>query len=465
MRKIHLILPAISFAACTAQGGTADKLPPVKPAGESPRPNIVFILADDMGIGDVGCYGQKIIRTPNIDGLAASGLKFSHHYSGSTVSAPSRCALVTGKDTGHGYVRGNLRVNGGDNPLPEGETTVAHILKSKGYATGCVGKWGLGGPGTSGAPGKMGFDYFFGYLDQAKAHRYYPDYLYENEKQVWLNGEVYSHFLIMDRGLDFIRANADRPFFAYFAITPPHADLDYPDISAYEDLQEPPGKDPSSSGSFKYTPKPHATYASMVAEIDKNVGAILDLLKQKGILENTIVIFSSDNGVHKVGGHEPDFFDSNGPFRGYKRDLYEGGVRAPFIVSWKNTIAPGQQTGHISAFWDFLPTVCDLVGATAPADINGISYAPTLLGKGKQGVHDHIYFEFYEAGGRQSILVNGWKFIRLNISNPKQYKEELYYLPDDTGEENNLITTYPAKAAELNELAQKSRTPSALYNW
>lgn len=307
-------------------------------AVEKNQPNIIFFLADDMGIGDAGCYGQKIIKTPNIDALASSGVQFMQHYSGSTVSAPSRCALMTGKHTGQAAIRGNgssvVRNEDADLSLPLEEITVAEILKEKGYATACVGKWGLGGPQSNGSPVNQGFDYFFGYLSQGAAHRYYPEFLYENESKYPLNGQ-YSHTVIMQKGLEFIEKNVTKPFFAYFAVTPPHADLDIPDLGIYNNkFPETPHINNSTKG-YKTQLQPKAAYAAMVSELDRNVGQIIELLKKKGIYENTIIIFSSDNGVHKVGGNDPDFFDSNGPFRGYKRDLYEGGIRAPFIVSWK----------------------------------------------------------------------------------------------------------------------------------
>ena len=434
------------------------------------NPNIVFVLADDMGIGDLGCYGQKKIKTPNIDQLAEKGLLFTNHYSGSTVSAPSRCCLLTGKHTGHAYIRGNKGIKSEegffDLHLPEEEVTVAEVLKEKGYATMCVGKWGLGGPHTTGSPVRKGFDYFFGYLSQGAAHRYYPEYLYENEDKVMLNKKVYSHFLIMEKGLNFIRENAHHPFFAYFAITPPHADLDYPDLGQYEDaFPETPFINNKQKG-FKTQMKPKAAYASMVSEIDKNVGQIIRLLKEKGIWENTIFIFSSDNGVHCVGGHEPDFFDSNGPYRGYKRDLYEGGVRAPFIVNWPKMIKEKKTVEHITAFWDFLPTVTELVGAEKVKGIDGISYLPLLIGNGDVARnHEYIYYEFYEQGGKQSILKDGWKLVRLNMSKPGELQEELYYLPDDVGEEKNLIRQNSQKADELRKLAMKARTESEYFKW
>lgn len=428
-------------------------------------PNIVFILADDLGIGDLGCYGQERIKTPVIDSLASRGLKFIHHYSGSTVSAPSRCALMTGKDTGHCYIRGNLGLDGFDVPLRTCDLTVAEILKSKGYATACVGKWGLGGPGTTGSPVNRGYDYFCGYLSQAAAHRYYPEYLYENEEKLMLYGEKYSHFVIMDKGLDFIRRNADRPFFVYFAITPPHADLDYPDIRAYEGAFEEP-IERGNIGNFKYNPSPRATYASMVSEIDRSVGRIINELKEQGVLDSTIVIFASDNGVHNVGGHDPDYFRSHGIFRGFKRDLYEGGVRVPLVINWNTVITQPRDVSHISAFWDFLPTVCDIIGVQKPNDIQGISYLPTILGDDQsQKEHPFIYFEFYERGGAQSILKDGWKLIRLNMDHPDMIVEELYNLDEDISETHNVIEENRGIADALRALAESHRSESDLFGW
>lgn len=444
---------------------------PVQAYAQESKPNIIFILADDMGIGDLGCYGQDMIMTPNIDALAESSLLFTNHYSGSTVSAPSRCCLMTGKHTGHSYVRGNKGTQTAhgsfDLNIPEEEITVAEILKEQGYATACVGKWGLGGPHTSGSPIRQGFDYFFGYLSQGAAHRYYPEYLYENEDKVYLYGEAYSHFKIMEKGLEFISDNAHKPFFAYFAVTPPHADLDYPDLSAYEDsFPEKPYINKNKNGKgYKSQMKPKAAYAAMVSEVDNNVGQIVSLLKEKGIWENTIVIFSSDNGVHLVGGHDPDFFDSNGPFRGYKRDLYDGGIRTPFIVSWPAVITEKRETSHISAFWDFLPTICEISGAPVPDGTDGISYLPTLKDEGKQRKHKHLYYEFYEKGGKQAVIRKGWKLVRLNMSDPQKFTEELYNLSDDPAEEKNIIESHPRKAARLRRIADSSRTESQHFKW
>lgn len=442
-------------------------------AAKNTQPNIVFVLADDMGIGDAGCYGQKKIKTPNIDALAKSGIQFMQHYSGSTVSAPSRCALLTGKHTGHAAIRGNGASvvkgedEGADMSLPVEEVTVAEVLKEKGYATACVGKWGLGGAKTNGSPANQGFDYFFGYLSQGAAHRYYPEFLYENETKYPLHGE-YSHYVIMQKGLDFIDKNADKPFFVYFAVTPPHADLDIPDLGQYDNaFPEKPHINNNPSKGYKTQMQPKAAYAAMVSEVDNNVGQIIKLLKKKGVYENTIIIFSSDNGVHQVGGNDPEFFDSNGPFRGYKRDLYEGGVRAPFIVSWKEKITTPRFSYHVSTFWDFLPTVCDIVGAKVPAGVDGISYLPELLNDEKsQAKHDYIYYEFFEQGGKQSILgADGWKLIRLQVSNPKKMVEELYNIQSDPAEWVNVIEQYPDIAASLRKKMDTQRTENAYFEF
>lgn len=460
MRKRIVVLPLI--VALTIEGNAQEK--------ENRGPNVIFILADDMGIGDLGCYGQQKIKTPNIDAMAANGLLFENQYSGSTVSAPSRGCLMTGKHTGHSYIRGNKGVQSEqgsfDLHLPESETTVAEILKEKGYATMCVGKWGLGGPGTTGSPVNKGFDYFFGYLSQGAAHRYYPDYLYENEKKVPLDGKVYSHFAIMEKGLNFIRTHKETPFFAYFAITPPHADLDYPDLSQYEGaFKETPFVNDKGKG-FKTQLKPRAAYASMVSEVDRNVGQIVALIEELGLKENTLVIFSSDNGVHNVGGHDPEYFNSNGPYRGYKRDLYEGGIHVPFVAYWPSVITKPRVTKHMATFWDFLPTVCDLIGAQTPEGIDGISFLPVLEEReSMQRKHDYLYYEFYEQGGKQTIIKDGWKLIRLHMDTSDKLVEELYFIKEDIGEASDLMRSHPEKAEELRKLISTARTESEWFSW
>ena len=461
-----IVLPTTSFTNTILAQNVNDVNP------SDMLPNIVFFMADDMGIGDLGCYGSTLIETPNIDSLCNSSLQFTHHYSGSTVSAPSRCCLMTGKHTGHSYIRANksVMIDDGkyDLPIPDEEYTVAEMLKDKGYATMCVGKWGLGGPGTSGSPLNQGFDYFFGYLSQWAAHRYYPGYLFENENKVLLDGKQYSHAMIIEKGLKFIDQNSDKPFFAYFAVTPPHADLDIPDISNYENkFEETPFVNPKFPKlGFKDQKAPKATYAAMVSELDKNVGQILELLEKKGIRENTIFIFTSDNGVHLVGGHDPEFFNSNGPFRGYKRDLYEGGVRTPFILSWPAVIKEKRTTDHISAFWDFLPTIADITGADRGPSTDGISYLHTLLGQeSKQKQHEYIYYEYYEKVIKQSILKDGWKLVVYNAADPAARIEELYYLPNDIGETTDIAEYHPEKVMELIQLMHSARTQSNVFKW
>lgn len=435
-------------------------------------PNVIYILADDLGIGDLGCYGQKIIRTPGIDNLAANGMRFTQHYSGSTVSAPSRCVLLTGKHTGHAYIRGNKgsRNNADgidyDLSLAKNEVTVAEIFKEKQYQTACIGKWGLGGPNSQGHPNNQGFDYFFGYLGQGLAHKYYPKQLYENNTAVQLDGKVYSHDLIMEKALDFVNKNASKPFFLYLTPTIPHAELIVPEgeLMGYDGMF-PEKPFVQKSGSYCSQPKPRATFAAMVSRLDRDVQRIVDLLEEKGIANNTLIIFTSDNGTHKEGGHDPEFFDSNGPFRGYKRDLYEGGIRTPHIAYWPGVIPKASVSYHISAFWDFLPTMAELIGVKTPKGVDGISYLPALTGKGEQKQHSSLYFEFHEQGGRQSIMKDGWKLIRLNVSTPDKSTLELYNYFEDPGEMANVATQYPEKVKELKALMDKQRIADPNWNF
>ena len=442
---------------------------------QNQRPNLIYIMADDLGIGDLGCYGQQLIKTPGIDALAESGLIFNNHYSGSTVSAPSRCVLMTGKHTGHSYIRGNkgfpapsLKTHF-DYPLADGEVTVAEIFKKAGYETACIGKWGLGGPETEGHPNNQGFDVFFGYLGQGRAHRYYPDYLWDNQERVMLDKKVYSHDLIMDKALEFIENNADEPFFLYLTPTIPHADLVVPEgeLGEYDGMfEETPYVNRNKDGKgYRSEPKPRATFAAMVSRLDRDVSRVMKLLEEKGIADNTIVIFTSDNGTHVEGGHDPNFFDSNSIYRGTKRDLYDGGIHTPFVVSWPAVIAPGSETDHVSAFWDFLPTICDLIGEKKPKGIDGISYLPTLTGKGRQHKHDYLYYEFHERGGRKAVLKDGWKLIQLNVNEPEKTRFELYNINIDPSEQNNVIDANPKMAAKLMKIMEKSRTENPNWNF
>ncbi|MEG1934695.1 MAG: arylsulfatase, partial [Rikenellaceae bacterium] len=394
------------------------------------------------------------------------GMIFTSHYSGSTVSAPSRCVLMTGKHTGHASIRGNLGIelpNGEryDSSVEDKEVTVAEVIKDKGYTSACIGKWGLGAPESEGHPLNQGFDYFFGYLGQANAHRYYPSFLWENNKKVNLDKKVYTHDLIMNKALDFIKTNSDKPFFLYLTPTIPHADLIVPqgERGIYEDMFE---ETPYKGGGYAADPKPKATFAAMISRLDRDVQRVMDLLKEKGIDDNTIVVFTSDNGTHREGGHT-DFFNSSAGYRGIKRDLYEGGVRTPYIVYWKNVITAGSYSNHVSAFWDFLPTVCDITKSAVPYGVDGISFLPTLTGKGEQKEHGYLYFEFHEQGGKQSVLKDGWKLIRLNVKNPSKMRYELYDLSQDQMERRNLAVEFPDKVAELIKIMDSARTENTRF--
>lgn len=446
---LSAVVPTITMAQ------TAEKLP-----------NIIYIMADDLGMGDLGCYGQRYIKTPGIDSLAKQGMIFTSHYSGSTVSAPSRCVLMTGKHTGHASIRGNLGIefpNGEkyDSSIESQEVTIAEAIKDKGYTSACVGKWGLGAPDSEGHPLNQGFDYFFGYLGQANAHRYYPPFLWENNTKVNLDKKVYTHDLIMNKALEFIKTNSDKPFFLYLTPTIPHADLIVPqgERGEYENMFE---EKPFPGGGYAANPKPKATFAAMVSRLDRDVQRVMNLLKEKGIDNNTIVIFTSDNGTHREGGHT-DFFNSSASYRGIKRDLYEGGVRTPYIVYWKDKIKAGTYSNHVSAFWDFLPTVCDITKSPVPAGVDGVSFLPTLTGKGEQKQHGYLYFEFHEMGGKQSVLKEGWKLIRLNAKNRDKMRYELYDLSQDQMERRNLVNIYPDKVAELSKIMDNARTENPRF--
>lgn len=418
------------------------------------KPNIVWIMADDLGYGDLGCYGGTAIATPNLDGLASGGLRFRQAYAGSTVCAPSRCAFMTGLHSGHGHIRGNTFTRPeGQQPLPEGTPTLGRLLKEAGYATGAFGKWALGGPGSSGEPAKQGFDVFFGYLCQNLAHEYYPTMLRRNSDAVALDGKTYSHDLIFNEALAFIRQRRDRPFFAYIPVTLPHGKLDVPDATAYAD---------------RPWPQPVKNYAAMVSRLDRDVGRLLQLLRDLRLEENTLVFFASDNGAEiyyfrKTGGSPdlvPDYIRhlrSSGPLRGFKRDLYEGGIRVPLIVRWPGRIQPGV-TDHVCAFWDALPTLADLTGHSVPDHVDGISFAPTLLG-GKQRKHDHLYWEFHEGGFAQAVRFRDWKAVRRGPAEAI----ELYDLQHDLGERLDLATRHPDLVGEAARLMRTCRTGSPLF--
>ena len=422
-------------------------------------PNLIFILADDLGWGDLGCYGQRRIRTPNIDRLAREGARFTQVYAGSTVCAPSRSVLMTGQHAGHTRIRGNARY-----PLQPDDVTVAEVLRERGYRTALVGKWGLGEPGTTGTPNRQGFDYFFGYLNQRHAHNYYPTYLWRNEERVPLRNTVpnedaegsgiaeerldYSHDLIAEEALGFVRASRDAPFFLCLALTIPHANneagdngMEVPDLEGYETEDWPPAQ---------------RARAAMISRMDRDVGRVLDLLAELGIAGRTVVFFSSDNGPHEEGGSDAEFHDSNGPLRGVKRDLYEGGIRVPMLVRWPGRVPAGVVSDVIWTFADFLPTAAELAGAASPPGIDGSSVAPTLLGRPQDLSARFHYWEFHERGFQQAARWGPWKAVRRALGGPL----ELYHLTADAGEQYDLSGYYPEVVSRFESYLATARTDS-----
>ncbi|MHC4118485.1 MAG: arylsulfatase [Planctomycetota bacterium] len=447
-------------------------------ADGSRRPNIVYIVADDLGYGDLGCYGQKDIRTPNLDRMAREGMIFTQHYSGSTVCAPSRSSLMTGLHTGHTPVRGNKEYQPeGQHPLPADSVTVAEVLKKAGYATGAFGKWGLGYPGSEGDPNNQGFDEFYGYNCQRYAHNYYPYFLRHNDKKVELPGnegkktEQYGPDLIQEQTLKFIEANKDGPFFLFVPHVIPHAELLVPEDDILESYR---GKFPEKPykgiddgpkykiGGYGSVETPRANFAAMVTRLDLHVGQILDKLRELGLDKKTLVMFTSDNGPHGEGGANPRYFNSSGGLRGMKRDLYEGGIRVPMIARWPGKIKAGSRSEHVSAFWDVMPTLGEIAGVDVPGDIDGISFAPTLLGK-PQKQHDYLYWEFHEQGGRQAVRKGKWKAVRLQVKRDPNGPLELYDLEADPQEKNNIASQHPDIVGKMERIMKEAHTDSDVF--
>jgi arylsulfatase A-like enzyme len=435
------------------------------PAAGAEKPNIVYIMADDLGYGDLGCYGQKRIKTPNLDRMAAEGIRFTDHYAGNTVCAPSRCVLMTGLHTGHAYIRGNGEVKPmGQQPLPAGTVTVARLLQDAGYTTALVGKWGLGGPDSTGIPNRQGFDYFFGYLCQRHAHNYYPEFLFRNSDRVPLVGNrvaqpredgagvavqraVYSHDECAKEALAFVDRQKDGPFFLYLALTLPHANNE-----AGNRGMEVPSLDPYADTDW---PEPQKGHAAMITRMDRDIGRLLAKIKSLGLDEKTLVLFTSDNGPHREGGNDPDFNDSNGPLRGIKRDLYEGGIRIPMIARWPGKVAPGSVTDHASAFWDFLPTACEVAGIEPPANIDGISYLPAILGQ-NQKPHPYLYWEFK---AQRAVRMGHWKAVQKSRSDAI----ELYDLATDLGETQDVAQSNPKIVRQIETIFEQSHVESPLF--
>ena len=470
-RFIPLIILLLAYA-CNKQKKTEEK-------EALPLPNIVYILADDLGYGDLSFTGQKKFVTPNIDKLAQGGMFFTQHYSGSTVCAPSRSTLMTGLHTGHTPIRGNKEIKPeGQWPLPVGTETLPKLLKQKGYTTGAFGKWGLGYPGSEGDPLNQGFDRFYGYNCQRLGHNYYPYYLWNNDQKVMLDGneghksEQYAPILIHDEAIKFIETNKDTPFFLYYPSIIPHAELLAPEsymqkhLGKYEPEKSYEGTDDGENyklGPYQSQENAHAAFAAMINLLDDQIGEIVAKIEELGLAENTIILFSSDNGPHLEAGADPDYFDSNSVYRGYKRDLYEGGIRVPMIANWKKKIAPGTKSDHISAFWDVLPTIAELVNINVETKIDGISFLPVLLGQGNQKQHDNLYWEFHEKGGRQALRQGDWKLVRYNTK--KNGKYQLYNLKEDPSETKDLASSLPEKVVTLAKILESSRTPSEVFKF
>lgn len=419
-------------------------------------PNVVFILADDLGYGDLGCYGQQKIRTPHLDRLAAEGMRFTQFYAGTSVCAPSRAALMSGLHTGHTPVRGNFEVEPeGQYPMADSTFTLGELFRGAGYATGLFGKWGLGYPGSEGAPLNQGFDRFFGYNCQRQSHNFFPDHLWDGLQRIALANtparqQQYAPELIQGQALDFIAQHRDRPFFLYLAYTLPHAGLQLPegdaDLQAYQQqFRETPRAIPAGWNRVGYQPQayPRAAYAAMVSRLDRYVGAVVEQLRALGLEQNTLVIFSSDNGPHREGGNDPAFFASSGGLRGIKRDLYEGGIRVPMIAWWPGQIRKHSRSDSVGALWDFMPTFAALTHQTLPGPTDGVSLLPQLTGRGIGRQHAYLYWEFHEDGGRQAVRMGRWKGVRQQVRRNPEGPVELYDLSRDPGETTDVSAAHP----------------------
>jgi len=444
------------------------------------RPNIILIMADDLGYAELGCYGQKKIETPHIDSLAKEGIKFTQFYCGAPVCAPSRCVLMTGKHLAHAQVRNNSERRpgkwdsfGGQMPLEKGTVTIARLLKRAGYATGAFGKWGLGGVGTSGDPLKQGFDRFFGYNCQRHAHNFYPRYLIDDDRQRELpgndrgrTGKHYAPQVIADELLEFIRDNHEKPLFVYYPTIIPHLALQAPD----EEIAKYKGRwpeTPYTGRSYQPHPTPKACYAAMISFMDRQVGRIVKELERLGIRDNTIILFTSDNGVtHLKQQVDYEFFNSTGPLRGQKGSVFEGGIRVPLVVNWPGKIAGGRSTDHISAAYDVLPTLCQIAGVKPPQDIDGISFLPTLKGITKeQEKHDYLVWEFHGYGGQQAVRMGDWKAIRRNCHRNPDGPIQLYNLAEDIGETKDLAAAKSELARKMARIMEEAHGESAVWNF
>jgi len=458
------------------------------------KPNIIYIYADDLGYGELGCYGQTKIKTPNLDKLAKEGIRFTKHYTSTPVCAPARCMLLTGRHGGHSFIRGNYEMGGflddkegGQMPLPEGTVTIAKVLKNAGYVTGAFGKWGLGMANTTGNPNKQGFDYFYGYLDQKQAHNYYPTHLWDNGNWDKLNnpvidvhrklaenapdsafnyfkGKEYAIDKIAERAQKFIADHQKEPFFLYLPMTIPHASLQVPDeaVKAYiGQFDEKPYLGAKNYASTKY---PLSTYAAMITYLDRQVGKIQEQIKQLGLDENTIIMFSSDNGTTFNGGTDAQFFNSVAGLRGLKMDIYEGGIREPFIARWPGKIKPGSTSDFVSVQYDMFATLSEIAGVKAlPSD--GISLVPILTGQGKVKSRDYLYFEFSEKSGEIAIRFEKFKAVKSGVKKNKSAAWELYDMESDEKETTDIASKHPEIIAKLDGIVKKEHNQATLKEW
>ncbi len=463
-------------------------------AGQKRKPNIIYIYADDMGYGELGAYGQKKIKTPFLDQLAAEGVRFTQHYTSTPVCAPARCMLLTGRHGGHSFIRGNYELGGfaddqegGQMPLPEGTLTIANVLKSGGYATGAVGKWGLGIAGSSGHPNRQGFDYFYGYLDQKQAHNYYPTHLWENDQWDTLRnsyievhrkppanpsdkdfgyykGKDYAIDKMAEKARQFISKHQDEPFFLYVPFTIPHVSLQVHDAEVQQyagQFDETPYLGEKGYAATQY---PLATYAAMITYLDKQVGNIVSYIKELGLDEHTIILFSSDNGPTFNGGVNKEFFNSSGGFRGGKAEVYEGGIRVPFIARWPGKIPAGSVSEKLSVQYDMFATFSEIAGIPAPPN-DGISLWPEMIGIGPVAAREYLYFEFPEKGGQLAIRFETYKAVKMNLKTDRNAPWELYDLEADPGETKNIASNHLGLIQRLDAIVRKEHWPATVRDW
>lgn len=466
IQRLSCVLAAAVLMAGSARGPSAGARQP------SALPNILLIQADDLGHGDLSVYGQSRFQTPSIDRLAREGTRFTNYYAGSTVCAPSRFVLMTGLHTGHAWIRGNAAGPvPGDNPMRPEDVTVAEVLRGVGYRTALVGKWGLGEPGSTGQPDRQGFEYSFGYLDQRHAHRQFTDHLYRNGERVTVDLERdYANDLFTREAAAFIERTDPRPFFLYLNYTAPHAELRVPEDSVASfrgrfpekpftnpkaDAQPAGARPDGPSLGYRSQPEPRATYAAMITRMDRDIGRLTDLLRERGLEQRTLVLVTSDNGPHREGGAEPAFFNSSGGLRGIKRDLYEGGIRVPMIARWTGTIPSGRVSEHPWAHWDMLPTLADIAGVQPPVGLDGISMARALRGQ-PQPTHPFFYWEFHERGFQQAVRMGQWKAVRVKRDAPL----ELYDLNADRAEARDVAAAQPEIVSRIEAYLATARTES-----